>query len=49
MFDTIFGLPMHPLVVHATVVIALAASIGTTVQVARIGHSGAQAAWRGVK
>lgn len=27
MFDTIFGLPMHPLVVHATVVIVPLAAL----------------------
>lgn len=31
------------------IVIALASSVGTGVQVARIGHSGAEAAWQGVK
>lgn len=36
-------------IVAGLIVIALVGSVGTSVQVARIGHSGAQAAWHGVK
>ena len=51
--STIFGLPLHPLLVHATVVFAAAFwwlthnKAGTAMQVARVGHSGAEAAWSG--
>ena len=56
LFDTITGLLLHPLVVHATEVIvpsaalvlavtAVLASAGTIVQAVRVGHSGATATW----
>lgn len=43
MFDTIAGLPTHPLVVHATVVVVPVAAL--VVGLAGLGHSGAEAAW----
>ena len=69
---TVFGLPLHPLIVHATVVIVpttalavllagfwphfrrwaswgpLALALLSVVQVVRVGHSGATAAWSDV-
>jgi hypothetical protein len=72
-WPSVLGLPLHPLIVHATVVLvplaavavlprltdpllnpvvigvlAVVAVVGTTQQVVRIGHSGAEAAWHGV-
>lgn len=37
------------IVVAGLILIALVGAVGTSVQVARIGHSGAEAAWQGVK
>lgn len=42
------GDPVPRVIAVAALVVALVTSLGTTVQVARIGHSGAQAAWSGV-
>lgn len=51
MFDTVDGLPLHPLVVHDVIVLLLQlsavvlADVARGVQVYRVGDSGARAAW----